>query len=68
VRSLKQLVTLPERQAATQLKDDRKLAWFAWGPEDGIPVLLCSGAAMSGSLSFGTTHLPALGLRLLAIS
>jgi pimeloyl-ACP methyl ester carboxylesterase len=67
VHFLNELVTPPERQAAIQLQDDRKLAWSEWGSEDGIPVLFCSGAAMSGSLSFGTTHLPALGLRLLAI-
>lgn len=64
---LNKLVTPPERQAAIQLQDDRKLAWSEWGSEDGIPVLFCPGAGMSGSLGFGATHLPALGLRLLAI-
>lgn len=67
MQSLNQLVHPPERQAAIQLQDGRKLAWSEWGSEDGIPVLFCTGAAMSGSLSFGTTHLPALGLQLLAI-
>ncbi|HEY9660978.1 MAG TPA: alpha/beta hydrolase [Allocoleopsis sp.] len=64
---LNELVTPPERQAAIQLQDDRKLTWSEWGPEDGIPVLFCTGAAMSGSLGFGATHLPTLGLRLMAL-
>ena len=67
MQSLNQPVHPPERQAAIQLKGDRKLAWSEWGPADGIPVLFCTGAGMSGSLGFGATHLPALGLRLLAI-
>jgi pimeloyl-ACP methyl ester carboxylesterase/ADP-ribose pyrophosphatase YjhB (NUDIX family) len=67
VHFLNELVTPPERQAAIHLQDDRKLAWSEWGPEDGIPVLFCTGAGMSGSLGFGATHLPALGLRLMAI-
>ena len=61
------LVHPPERQTAIQLQDDRQLAWSEWGPEDGIPVLFCTGAGMSGSLGFGTNHLPAWGLRLMAI-
>ena len=64
---LNELVTPPERQAAIQLQDDRKLTWSEWGPEDGIPVLFCTGAGMSSSLSCGATHLPTLGLRLMAI-
>lgn len=64
---LNQLVFPAERQATTQLRDGRKLAWFEWGPEDGVPVLFCTGAGMSGSLGFGATHLPGLGLRLIAI-
>ncbi|HEY9644485.1 MAG TPA: alpha/beta fold hydrolase [Coleofasciculaceae cyanobacterium] len=60
-------MTPSERQTAIQLKDDRQLAWSEWGPEDGIPVLFCTGAGMSGSLGFGAPHLPALGLRLMAI-
>jgi pimeloyl-ACP methyl ester carboxylesterase len=67
VQSLNQLVQPPERQTAIQLQDDRKLAWSEWGPEDGIPVLFCTGAGMSSSLGLGATHLPALGLKLLAI-
>jgi pimeloyl-ACP methyl ester carboxylesterase len=67
VHFLNELVTPSERQAVIQLKGDRKLAWVEWGPEDGIPVLFCTGAGMSSSLGFGATHLPALGLRLMAI-
>lgn len=64
---LNEFVTPPERQTAIQLKDDRKLAWFEWGPENGIPVLFCTGAGMGGSLGFGTSHLSDLALRLIAI-
>lgn len=62
-----ELVTPPERQAAIQLQDGRTLAWSEWGPMDAIPVLFCTGAGMSGSLGFGASYLPALGLRLIAI-
>ncbi|BAT54842.1 alpha/beta hydrolase, putative [Nostoc sp. NIES-3756] len=60
-------VTPPERQTTMQLKDSRKLAWSEWGPVDGVPVLFCTGAGMSGWLGFGTSYLPELGLRLIAI-
>ena len=60
-------VTAPERQATLQLPDGRRLAWSEWEPVDGIPVLFCPGAGMSGSLGFGASDLPRLGLRLLAI-
>jgi pimeloyl-ACP methyl ester carboxylesterase len=61
------LVTPPERQATMQLSDSRQFDWFEWGPEDGLPVLFCTGAGMSGWLGFGSTDLKALNLRLLAI-
>jgi pimeloyl-ACP methyl ester carboxylesterase len=61
------LVTPPERQTTMQLNDGRKLAWSEWGPVDGVPVLFCTGAGMSGSLGFGTNYLSQLGLRLIAI-
>jgi pimeloyl-ACP methyl ester carboxylesterase len=61
------LVTPPERQAKMQLHDGRMLAWSEWGPVDGLPVLFCTGAGMSGWLGFGASDLPSLGLKLIAI-
>lgn len=52
---------------AVELPDGRQLAWSQWGPDDGLPVLFCTGAGMSGSLAFGIDSLPDLGLRLLAL-
>lgn len=60
-------VTPPDRQRSIRLHDGRALAWSEWGPADGLPVLFCTGAAMSGWLGFGANHLPGLGLRLMAI-
>jgi len=59
--------TPPERQSTLQLPDTRTLAWSEWGPVDGIPVLFCTGAAMSGSLGFSMAFLRDLDLRLIAI-
>ncbi|BAY07799.1 putative alpha/beta hydrolase [Calothrix sp. NIES-2098] len=50
-----------------QLQDGRILAWSEWGDVDGVPVLFCPGAGMSGWLGFGAQDLPDLGLKLLAI-
>ncbi|MBD2163065.1 alpha/beta hydrolase [Calothrix membranacea FACHB-236] len=50
-----------------QLLDGRVLAWSEWGPIDGLPVLFCTGAGMSGWLGFGQKDLPELGLKLIAI-
>ncbi len=61
------IVTPPERQATMQLLDGRVLAWSEWGPIDGLPVLFCTGAGMSGWLGFGHKYLPELGLKLIAI-
>jgi pimeloyl-ACP methyl ester carboxylesterase len=58
---------LPERQGSVRLPDGRRLAWSEWGPVDGLPVLFCTGAGLSGTLGFGTGDLDPLGLRLLAI-
>lgn len=51
------LVTAPERQATMRLHDGRVLAWSEWGRVDGLPVLFCTGAAMSGWLGFGANDL-----------
>lgn len=60
------ILTPPQRQEAMQLSDGRVLAWYEWGPPDGVPVLFCTGAAMSGWLGFGTDCVDELGLRLIA--
>jgi len=49
------------------LSDGRILAWYEWGPSAGVPVLFCTGAAMSGWLGFGNDCLADLGLRLMAV-
>lgn len=61
------LITPPNRQATLRLLDGRILAWSEWGPVDALPVLFCTGAAMSGSLGFGAPGLNELGLRLIAV-
>jgi pimeloyl-ACP methyl ester carboxylesterase len=55
------------RQCTTILPAGRTLAWSEWGPEDGRPLLFCTGAGMSGSLGFGLELLDSLNLRLLAV-
>lgn len=60
-------VPAPGAKDGVELPDGRRLAWSQWGPEDGHPVIFCTGAGMSGSLGLGADHLPELGLRLLAI-
>ena len=56
-----------ERTRTMRLRDGRALAWSEWGAPDGLPVLFCTGAAMSGSLGFGWDAVRSLGLRLVAI-
>ncbi|MBD1909329.1 MULTISPECIES: hypothetical protein [unclassified Leptolyngbya] len=67
MNSFNEFGTPPERQTFIRLQDSRKLAWSEGGSVNGTPVLCCTGAGMSGSLGFGIRHLPALGLRLIAI-
>lgn len=67
MNSINNLVTPPERQATMQLRDSRQLAWYEWGAVNGLPVIFCTGAGMSGWLGFGTSHLSDLGLKLIAI-
>ena len=52
---------------ATTLPDGRRLTWTERGPADGRPVVLCPGAAMSGSIGFATDALDDLGVRLISI-
>lgn len=57
---------MTEPMKSIQLQDGRQLGWREWGPQDGKPVVFCTGAGMSGSLGFGEEHLDQLGLRLIA--
>lgn len=51
----------------TRLPDGRALAWRAWGPPEGRPLIFCTGAATSSALGFGAAAADALGLRVIAI-
>lgn len=53
------------RQYSMQLADGRHLCWYESGPENGFPVLFCTGAGMSGSLGFGLDLLDSLNIRLI---
>lgn len=57
----------PARLGTTELPDGRLLGWAEWGPLDGVPVLLCPGAATSRCLGFGTDVLEPLGVRLVSV-
>lgn len=57
----------PERLETMHLLDGRNLAWAEWGPPDGLPVVFCTGAAMSRWLGFGADDLTDLGVRLLTL-
>ncbi|MFG2090247.1 MULTISPECIES: alpha/beta fold hydrolase [unclassified Spirillospora] len=59
-------VRAPERAGEIELPDGRLLGWAEWGPEDGVPVLLCPGAATSRRLGFGPEAVGPLGVRLVS--
>lgn len=61
--------TVPDPQCSGtfHLPDGRKLAWHAWGPVGGAPVLFMPGAGMSGRLGFALEHLDELDIRLIGI-
>ena len=50
------------------LKDNRVLSWYESGPEQGIPVLFCTGAGMSGLLGVDVNILNKLNIRLITPS
>jgi pimeloyl-ACP methyl ester carboxylesterase len=60
-------VTEPDRLGQTTLADGRRLGWAEWGPADGVPVLLCPGAATSRWLGFGSGVVEELGVRLISL-
>jgi pimeloyl-ACP methyl ester carboxylesterase len=57
----------PARLGVTRLPQGRFLGWAEWGPEQGLPVLFFSGAAMGRGLGFGADVLERLGIRLIAL-
>lgn len=57
----------PERQGETRLPGGRVLGWAEWGPEGGVPVLLCPGAATGRVLGFGPEAVGPLGVRLVSV-
>ncbi|HSP81344.1 MAG TPA: alpha/beta hydrolase [Myxococcaceae bacterium] len=57
----------PARLGQVRLPEGRRLGWAEWGPEEGTPVLLCSGAATSRWLGFGGDVVGQLGIRLLTV-
>lgn len=57
----------PVRLGRSRMSDGRLLGWAEWGPSDGVPVLLCPGAATSRWLGFGAGVVEALGVRLVSV-
>ncbi|SEB83704.1 Pimeloyl-ACP methyl ester carboxylesterase [Streptomyces misionensis] len=57
----------PARLGESTLSDGRSFGWAEWGPSDGVPVLLCPGAATSRWLGFGAGVVEALGVRLVSV-
>ncbi|MEU7282910.1 alpha/beta hydrolase [Streptomyces sp. NPDC045431] len=60
-------VAEPERLGEARLPDGRLLGWAEWGPVDGIPVLVCPGAATSRWLGFGGGLVDAAAIRLISV-
>ncbi|MBB2912500.1 pimeloyl-ACP methyl ester carboxylesterase [Streptosporangium becharense] len=60
-------ITEADRIGQTELPDGRRLGWAEWGPEDGVPVLFLSGAAMGRSLGFGGDVVAGRGIRLVSL-
>lgn len=50
-----------------QLARGRVIGWAEWGHPDGVPVLLCPGAATTRTLGFGADVLEALDMRLISL-
>ncbi|MFJ4821937.1 alpha/beta fold hydrolase [Streptomyces bacillaris] len=59
-------VEAPARLGECALPDGRLLGWAEW-PVDGVPVLLCPGAATSRWLGFGAGVVGTLGVRLISV-
>jgi pimeloyl-ACP methyl ester carboxylesterase len=57
----------PDDVGTSQVAEGRRLAWAAWGPTYGHPVLFFSGAGMGRRLGFGSHLVERLGIRLIAV-
>jgi pimeloyl-ACP methyl ester carboxylesterase len=57
----------PARLGESRPPDGRLPGWAEWGPPDGVPVLLCPGAATSRWLGFGAGVVETLGVRLVSV-
>ncbi|MFK8845934.1 alpha/beta fold hydrolase [Streptomyces sp. Ac-502] len=64
---MSEYVDAPDRLGKSALPDGRLLGWSEWGPPDGVPALLCPGAATSRWLGFGAGVVDALGVRLVSV-
>lgn len=60
-------ISEPTRLGELHVASGRVIGWAEWGHPDGIPVLLCPGAATTRSLGFGADALEALGVRLISL-
>jgi len=60
-------ISEPTRLGELHVASGRVIGWAEWGHPDGIPVLLCPGAATTRSLGFGAGALEALGVRLISL-
>jgi pimeloyl-ACP methyl ester carboxylesterase len=67
IRGMEYGIAEPRQRGAVGLEDGRALAWAAWGPADGAPVLFFAGAATGRSLGFGADLLDRLNVRLLSV-
>ncbi len=60
-------ISEPTRSGEVHLASGRVIGWAEWGRPNGIPVLLCPGAATTRSLGFGAGLLEELDVRLISI-
>ncbi|WP_280759243.1 alpha/beta fold hydrolase [Prescottella agglutinans] len=60
-------ISEPARLGEVHLACGRAIGWAEWGHPEGIPVLLCPGAATTRSLGFGVAVLETLGVRLVSL-
>lgn len=67
IAAMPDLLRDPDRLGVSVLPDGRGLGWAEWGPEAGLPVLLCSGAATGRSLGCDGDVVDELGVRLIAV-
>lgn len=57
---------VPERTGGIA-RDGRRVGWAEWGPVDGVPVVLCTGAGMTSSMGLAGDDVRDAGVRLLCV-